>query len=150
MAAKTTAYATGLLNLVLNNTAFANIGDASGLQPSGADGNFYLSLHTADPGASGNQTSSEIAYTGYGRIAVIRDGTQWSVAAGVASTLVDIFFGLCTAGGGTATYAGIGTDLSGAGNLLYRALVTSPVAGIVISPGITPKISAGAALVTES
>ncbi len=150
MAAKTTAYATALLNLVLNNIALAFIGDAAGLQPSAADGNYYLSLHSADPGTGGNQTTSELSYTGYGRIAVIRDGTQWSVAAGVATTLVDIFFNLCTAGGGTATYVGIGTDLAGAGNLLYRALVLTPVAGIVITPGITPKITAGAALVTES
>ena len=137
------------MSLVLNNVALPFIGDAAGLQPSAADGNLYLGLHTADPGASGNQTTNEISYTGYVRIPVVRDGTQWLVAAGVATTLVDLFFGLCTAGGGTATYAGIGTDLAGAGNLLYRAAVLTPIGGLIITPGITPKITAGAALVTE-
>lgn len=59
----TTAAANGFLLLLLNNTDWANIGDASGLQNSAADGNFYLSLHTGSPGEGGSQTTSEIAYT---------------------------------------------------------------------------------------
>lgn len=59
----TTAAANLLLLLLLNNTDWANVGDASGLQNSAADGSFYLSLHTATPTEAGNQTSSEISYT---------------------------------------------------------------------------------------
>jgi len=150
MAAKTTAAGTALLELILNNVAWTGIGDAGGILPSTADGNFYLSLHSADPGVGGNQTTNELAYTGYVRVAATRNGTQWSVVAATATTLTDLVFGLCTVGGGTATYVGVGTDSVGAGNLIYRALVTVPGAGLLISPGITPKITAGAAVITET
>jgi hypothetical protein len=47
-----------------------------------------VSLHTADPGPSGNQTTSEVAYTGYARVAVNRanDGTAgWTVTTNSAT-----------------------------------------------------------------
>lgn len=59
----TTAAANAFLLLLLNNTDWANIGDAAGLQNSVAAGSFYLSLHTADPGEGGNQSTNEISYT---------------------------------------------------------------------------------------
>ena len=37
------------LNLLFNNTDWANVGDAAGLQNSAAAGSFYVALHTADP-----------------------------------------------------------------------------------------------------
>lgn len=149
MAAKTTEAANAALEHILNNAAWANIGDAAGL-PAGTAGSLWVSLHTADPGVAGDQTTSEIAYTGYGRVAVARDGTKWTVAAGAATNAAIIAFGACAAGSGTATYAGIGTANAGAGHLVYRALVTNPPAGLAISAGITPSIAIGAAAVTES
>lgn len=151
MAAKTTAFAGALLDLILNNAALPNIGDAAGLQPSGADGVLYLSLHTADPGVGGNQTTNECAYTGYSRISVARTGALWTVVAPSATNAGLLTWGACTAGSTTATYVGVGTDASpGAGNLLYRALITNPAAGLVINPGITPQVAIGAATITES
>lgn len=61
--AMTNAAATAFLTLLFNNTDWANIGDAAGLQNSAVAGNFYLSLHTASPGETGNQTTNEISYT---------------------------------------------------------------------------------------
>lgn len=61
--AMTNAAATAFLTLLFNNTDWANIGDAAGLQNSAAAGSFYLSLHTASPGEGGNQTTNEISYT---------------------------------------------------------------------------------------
>lgn len=52
-----------LLQLILRNSAWANIGDSSGLQPSATAGSLYLSLHTASPGEGGNQSTNEISYT---------------------------------------------------------------------------------------
>lgn len=57
------AAATAFLNLFFKNLAWANVGDASGLQPAGTAGSLYLSLHTASPGEAGNQSTNEIAYT---------------------------------------------------------------------------------------
>lgn len=51
-----------LLNL-FNNTTWANVGDATGIVGSGTAGSLYLSLHTSDPGESGDQSTNEISYT---------------------------------------------------------------------------------------
>ena len=51
------------LLLFFNNTAWANVGNSGGLQPSGAAGSLYLSLHTSSPAQSGNQSTNEISYS---------------------------------------------------------------------------------------
>lgn len=117
----TNAFETALLTLYFNNTDHANIGDAAGLQNSAAAGSFYVSLHTADPGEAGSQTTSETAYTGYARIAVARSGVGWTVSGNTVSNAAEILFGTCTASPGAAvTHFGIGSDVSGAGNLFFK------------------------------
>jgi hypothetical protein len=141
--AMTTAAATELLNLLFENNNWANIGDATGLVASTADGDFYVSLHTADPTASGDQTSNEATYTGYQRIAVARN-TGWTVSgANVSNTAAVGGDGTwdCTAGSDTITHFGIGTDFSGSGNLiLFGALGSS----LAVSAGIDPEFAIGA------
>lgn len=51
------------LKLLLNNTTWAGVGDATGLVGSTSAGNVYLSLHTSSPGETGNQSTNEISYT---------------------------------------------------------------------------------------
>lgn len=120
----TTAFKTALLTLYFNNTDHANIGDAAGLQNSAAAGSFYISLHTADPGAAGSQTTSESALGGYARVAVARSGAGWTVAGTNISNTAAVTFPAITSGSETITYAGIGSDLSGAGNLFWRVPLT--------------------------
>lgn len=55
--------ATAFLTLLFNNTDWANIGDAAGLQNSATAGSLYLSLHTSSPGEGGTQATNEISYT---------------------------------------------------------------------------------------
>lgn len=129
------------LRLLFNNTAWANIGDASGLQPSGAAGSFYVALHSADPGEAGTQTTSEVAYTGYARIAVVRSAGGFTVATPQVSNTATVQFGECTAGTATATHFTVGTAVSGAGTVLYRGALS---ASRSISAGITPLFNAGA------
>lgn len=69
-----------LLNLLFNNTNAANIGDATGLRGSSSAGSLYLSLHTADPGLTGDQTTSEATYTSYTRVGVVRTSSGWTIA----------------------------------------------------------------------
>jgi len=71
---KSNACENGLLLLMFNNTDFANIGDAGGLQNSATAGSLYISLHTSDPGEAGSQTTNEANYTSYARVAVARSG----------------------------------------------------------------------------
>jgi hypothetical protein len=64
---KSNTWENDLLLLVFNNTNASLIGDATGLRGSTTAGSLYLSLHTADPGEAGNQSTNEIAYTSYAR-----------------------------------------------------------------------------------
>ena len=131
---------TAFLNLLFKNIAWADIGDASGLQPSAAAGSFYVALHSADPADAGDQEVSEIAYTGYARVAVARDA-GFNVAGAVVSNAATVQFGECTAGTATVTHFTVGTALSGAGTVVYRGALG---ATRNISAGITPLFNAGA------
>lgn len=143
---KTNAFENSLLLLIFNNTDIANIGDAAGLQNSATAGSLYVSLHTADPGEAGSQTTSEIAYTSYARVAVARSGAGWTVTGNSVSPAATISFPAGTGGSGTATYFGIGTDSSGAGTLLYKGAI-SP--SIVCGSGITPQLTTATAITED-
>jgi hypothetical protein len=62
-------FETGLLDLIFTGTGIAGIADNAASSPLTS---LYLSLHTADPGEAGDQTTSEAAYTSYARVAVAR------------------------------------------------------------------------------
>lgn len=116
--AKSATWANDLLKLVFTNAAAAKIGDAAGLQPSGAAGDLYVGLHTGDP-TGGDQSTSEANYTGYARVAVARSAAGWTVTGAAVSNFASVTFGICTAGSNTITHFSVGTDLAGAGKLLY-------------------------------
>lgn len=125
-----------ILKLLLNGTAWANIADNAASSPIT---NIYISLHTADPGETGDQTTSEISYTGYARVAVVRTSSGWSINNDVASPVASIDFPASTGGaGGTVTHAGLGTSASGAGVLIASGAVTPTIA---VANGVTPKLS---------
>lgn len=128
----------GILELLLKNTDFANIGDAGGLQNSATAGSLYISLHTGDPGEAGDQTTSETAYTDYARVAVARSGSGWTVSGNAASNAGAITFPECGATGSTITHFGVGTASSGSGILLF-----SGTCSLVVSENITPAFAIG-------
>ncbi len=139
-----------ILLLLFNNTAFANIGDAAGLQPSATAGSLYVSLHTADPGEAGNQSSNECDYTGYSRVAVARTAGGWTVAGNQVSNTAKITFGQMTGGSeDVATHFGIGTGSTGAGVLLFSGEISQPVGGLHINLNITPEIAVGDLVVSN-
>lgn len=143
---KSNAFETSLLGLIFNNTDIANIGDAGGLQNSAAAGSLYVSLHTADPGEAGDQTTNESAYTSYARVAVARSAGGWTVAGNSATNTALTQFPECTGGSETITHVGIGTDSSGAGTLLYSGALS---ANRSVSSGIQPQFAASALSITE-
>jgi hypothetical protein len=137
----TTAGGNALLQLIFNNVDWANVGDAAGLQNSATAGSFYISAHTASPGVGGSQTTNEVAYTGYARIAVARSGAGWTVSGLNASNAAVISFGNCTASPGSPiTFLGIGSASSGAGNLQFFGTVPSYQPAI----GNNPEFAIGA------
>lgn len=139
----TNAFESGIMQLVFENTNFANVGDATGLRGSSTAGVFYISLHTADPGETGTQTTSESAYTNYARVSVARASAQWTFSSGVTDNDATISFPACGASGSTITNFGIGSDSSGTGNLFF-----SGTASLSVSSGITPSFAAGALDIT--
>jgi hypothetical protein len=143
---KSNSWENGLLLLLFNNTNFANVGDATGLRGSSAAGSLYASLHPADPGETGTQTTSETTYTSYARVAVARSGAGWTVSNNQVVPAAAITFPAGTGGSGTATHWGLGTDSSGAGTLLYSGTVTP---NIVLGNGITPQLSTATAITED-
>lgn len=144
----TNATAAAILSLYFENTDHANIGDATGLQGSTTPGVFYISLHTADPTETGDQTSSEATYTSYARVSVARSTAGWTVTTAdpaVATNDAAISFPTATGGTNTITHFGIGTDASGTGTLLFSGALD---ASLGVSNGITPEFAIGALDVT--
>jgi hypothetical protein len=140
----TNAAAQALLDLFFLNTAWANVGDASGLQGSASAGSFWISLHTADPGVAGNQTTNETSYGGYVRVAVARNSGGWTRTAQTISPTANITFAACTSGSATITHAGLGTASSGTGHLLSvgpvspNIAVSAPIAPILTTASTFP------------
>jgi len=108
--------------------------------------NVYLSLHTADPGEAGNQTTNECAYTSYARVAVVRTAVGWTVTGPTGENAGQAQFPACTGGPETATHVGLGVDAAGAGTLLASGALN---ASLAISNGIQPQFAAGALQWTE-
>jgi hypothetical protein len=130
------------LKLVFNGTAIANIADNAASSPLT---NLYASLHTADPGEAGTQTTSECAYTSYARVAVARTTGGWTVTNNSVSPVADISFPAATGGSETATYWAVGTASSSTGKVLYSGAISPTIA---ISSGVTPKLTT-ASTITE-
>lgn len=141
----TDAFETDLLKLIFTNVNIPNIGDATGLRGSSSNGVFYVSLHTADPGETGNQTTSEATYTSYARISINRNTSGWTISGNSATNAVTLSFPACTGGSSNVSHFGIGTNASGAGNLLLKGALT---ANLAISNGITPSFAVSALTIT--
>jgi len=133
-----------LLKLIFNATNWSLIADNTATTPLT---NLYVALHTANPGASGSQTTSEAAYTSYARVAVARTTSGWTASSSEStSPVAAITFPAATGGSETETYFSIGTASSGAGSILYSGTVTP---NIVVSNGVTPSLTT-ASTVTEA
>jgi hypothetical protein len=133
-----------LLKLLFQNTNWANLGDATGLQGSGTAGSFYIELSTGALTGSSAQNTTEAAYTGYGRVAVARSSGGWTITGSSPTTSENaaaITFGACTAGSETEQAASIGRDSSGAGEVIVLGPLT---ANLAVSAGITPSFAINA------
>lgn len=131
------------LKLIFNATAIANIADDAATSPLT---NLYVSLHTADVGETGDQTTSEATYTGYARVAVARTSGGWTVTANAVENAAAITFGQCTAGSNTITHFAVGTAASSTGKVLYKGALTSSLA---VSTNVIPEFAIGALDISE-
>lgn len=100
----------------------------------------YLSLHNASPGKYGNQTTHEVVYTPYARIAIERSEDGFDVVNALASNAAALEISAATAGTANATHFGIGTAVSGAGELLFYGALD---AALDIVPGVIVRFAVG-------
>ena len=140
---KSNAFENDLLKLIFNATAIANLADNAASSPLT---NLYVSLHTADPGEAGNQSTSEATYTSYARVAVARTSGGWTVTGNSVSPVANIDFPAATGGSGTITFFGVGSASSGAGVLYYSGTVTP---NISVTAGVTPRLTTASTITEE-
>lgn len=131
------------LKLLLTATAVANIADDAASAPLT---NLYWGLATANPAASGDQTTSEAGYTLYARVAAARTSGGFTVSGQQAVPAATVSFPQASGGSESETYATLGTASSGAGKLLYFGQVSPTLS---VSNGVTPQLTTSTTL-TES
>lgn len=138
---KSTTFSNDFLKLVYNAVAIANIADNAAVSPLT---NLYVALHTADPGAGGNQSTNEVTYTGYARVPVARTAGGWTVTGASVSPAADITFGTPTAAAGqVATFASVGVANTGATKILHSGALTP---SITITLSVPPVVKAGSTI----
>lgn len=132
-----------LLKLYWNATAIANLADNAASSPLTS---LYVSLHTSDPGETGNQTTNETSYGSYARVAVARTSGGWTVTANSVSPVANIDFPQCTSGSATITHFAVGTATSGTGKIIGSGTVTPNIA---VSAGVTPRLTTSTTIVLD-
>lgn len=132
-----------ILALIFNGTAIADLAENDATSPAT---NLYLSLHTADPGEAGSQTTSEAAYTSYARAAVARTSGGFTVSGNQVTLTANVDFPAATGGSETITHFAVGTASSGAGKILYKGTVTPNIA---VSTGVTPRLTTGTTITED-
>lgn len=121
--AKGNTWINDLLKLLFNATAVANIADNAASSPLT---NLYLGLHTADPGAGGNQTTSEAAYVGYARVAAARSGSGFTVSGQSVTLASAVTFAQApTNATDVLMFWAVGTASSSTGKVLYSGPIGS-------------------------
>lgn len=142
MAGKSDYLENALLKLIFNATPIAYIADNAATTPLT---NLYLSLHTADPGDSGGQTTNETVYAGYARVALARTSGGWTVTGNIVKPAATVEF--AAAGTGTTpaviTHVGIGVNASAAGNLIYSGALTP---NISVVEGVIPRLTTASSI----
>lgn len=136
-----------VLNLIFRAVAIVNIADNASSSPLA---NLYWSLHTADPGDAGNQSTSETNYGSYARQPVARTtGGMTAATTGATSPATNIVFPAASSPAlptvSSITHAGIGVAVAGATELLYSGPVTP---NINVSTGVQPILTT-ASTITE-
>ena len=106
--------------------------------------NLYVGLHTADPGETGTQATSQVAYAPYARVAKARTTGVWTVTNNSVSPVANIDFPACTGGTtGVATYFSVGTASTGNGKILYSGAISPSIS---IGVGVTPRLTTASAI----
>ena len=143
MTGKSNTFENDLLLLIFNATAIANIADNAASAPLT---DLFVALHTADPGETGVQNTSEAAYGAYARETVTRGGGGWTVLANSVSPVANIDFTEASSGTETETDFSVGVASSGATKILYFGAISPTIAVVT---GVTPRLTTATAITED-
>lgn len=126
---------TAILKLVFQAVAWANYADNAATSP---ETNIVVALQTADPTDTGTMSSSEVTYTSYARVNVLRTTGGWTETTGTVTPVANIDFPAGTGGSGTVSFFSVGKSGGGASAILWSGSVTP---NIVTGNGVTPRLT---------
>ena len=135
-----------ILALVFQAVAWANYADNAASSPQTS---IQIGLNTADPTTAGNMSTSEVAYTSYGRASVARSTGGFAISGSSPTTVnpvAAITFPAGTGGSGTASFFTTGKTGGGAAAILWSGTVTP---NIVCGSGVTPQLSTATAITLD-
>lgn len=104
-----------------------------------SNSDFWVALHTADPGEAGTAVTSEATYTNYARVAVSRT-TGFTVSGNSVENAALIQFPQSGGAGVDCTHFSVVTTVSGAGQIIIRGALS---ATLPTGSGIQPQFGAG-------
>jgi hypothetical protein len=133
-----------ILNLIFSATTWANYAQNAATSP---ETNIIVALHTADPGDTGTQATSEAAYTNYLRQNVARSTGWTSAAGGSISPVGNIDFPSSGAAGATITHFSTGKSGGGTTPILWSGTVTPNIA--IGASGITPRLTTASTITLD-
>jgi hypothetical protein len=138
---KGTTWRNDLLKLYFLGTPIATVADNAASSPFTAH---TLSLHTADPGIGGSQSTNETAYAGYSRQTVARGSGGWTVVGNRANLAAAVVFPTCTASPGSPiTYWSISR---GSGIIDYVGTLVTP---ITMAVSVVPRLTTASEITEE-
>jgi hypothetical protein len=144
---KSNAFETDLLKLVFQNIpiiSFSGVTEDHTLPGSTSAGVLIGSLHTANPGESGDRLSFVPTYSGYTAINIARNTSQWDVAGNVVTNLLQLAFPAAIGGSSTITHFSVGIVQSN--KILYYGPLSAP---LPVSSGVTPIFGPGQLTISE-
>lgn len=136
-------YENDLMKLIFNSAAIANLADNAAASPLTA---LWVGLASGDPGEAGSATASEVGYTNYARVGVVRTTGGWTVSNSSAMNAATVTFPQCGATSASATFATLVLSATGNAKVLYSGALS---AGLSITNGITPNFAASALVFSE-
>ncbi len=139
---KSNAFENSLLLLIFNATTIADLAENDTSSPAT---NLTYALHTGDPGETGDQSTSEAAYTSYARKATARTSGGHTVSANSVSPVANVEFIEATGGSETETHFSVGPDAAG-DIMLYSGTVTP---NIVVTSGVQPILTTATAITED-
>lgn len=102
----------------------------------------WLSMHTVALTATATQSTSEATFSGYARISILRNTSDWDDLTLGIENAVRKAYAANTGSSQTVLAFGLGLNSSGAGDLILYGTINAPT-GKVVATGDAPSFEIG-------